>query len=365
MQAVLHQGQRRGEHGSRQAPCRGLRVDGASRRIPPKGPNPNSSTPQPPVPKPLAYDTLSSQSQEMSVEPLVDFCLQATREEPGTRPTARECLSLLSIIFEMSTGAQPAPYGPVVASDAAADRHVPVPLAQRRASPAGEAAPGGSSASAGDPSAVAGSAGSLQKIGHLAPMSHHAPSLGSHAAVESVVAVACCSEDVAWEALELSGGDVNRAVDVLVSGRLEELRARRSLATQSRGRNQNHGAGQSSSQEGGRTEPGKVFLPSGIGTGSGTVNFTDGSRYEGQWVNGECNGQGVYTNAKGMYRGQFKSGLMHGTGYHVWRDSGMEYEGEVGRHEISPLSLTCAQKLGDLNPFRSGTWGRCTARAPS
>ena len=302
-------------------------MDGASRQIPQEG-----LSPKPHIPNPLSYGTLSSQSQEMSVEPLVDFCLQATREEPGTRPTARECLSMLSIIYEMSTGAQPAPYGPVVAANVAAERHVPVPLAQRKASPAGggEAAAGGSSTSGGDPSSVAVSAGSLQRIGHLAPMSHHAPLVGSRAAVESVVAVACCGEDVAREALELSGGDVNQAVDVLVSGRLDELRER-ALATQSRGRNHNHGAGQSSSQEGGRTEPGKVYLPSGIGTGSGTVNFTDGSKYEGQWANGECNGKGVYTNAKGMYRGQFKGGLMHGTGYHVWRDSGMEYEGEVGR----------------------------------
>ena len=61
----------------------------------------------------------------------------------------------------------------------------------------------------------------------------------------------------------------------------------------------------------------------------------DGSVYEGQFVNGFFDGQGVMTYANGQqYKGEFKDGLWDGEGVLLYTD-GSKYEGHFEEGQLS------------------------------
>ena len=52
-----------------------------------------------------------------------------------------------------------------------------------------------------------------------------------------------------------------------------------------------------------------------IPNGAGTLIFSDGNKYEGEWKDGEINGRGTYTYYDGnQYIGEFKKWKKHGQG---------------------------------------------------
>lgn len=49
--------------------------------------------------------------------------------------------------------------------------------------------------------------------------------------------------------------------------------------------------------------------------GFGRQYFADNSKYEGEWVDDQCQGQGILIHKNGdTYEGQFHEGKYHGTG---------------------------------------------------
>ena len=62
--------------------------------------------------------------------------------------------------------------------------------------------------------------------------------------------------------------------------------------------------------------------------GHGTHEFDDGTKYVGEWKDGEMHGQGTYTDADGgKYVGEFKDGKQHGQGTQSM-PNGDKYVGE-------------------------------------
>ena len=63
--------------------------------------------------------------------------------------------------------------------------------------------------------------------------------------------------------------------------------------------------------------------------GQGTYNFDDGNKYAGQFTDGKPNGLGTRTYPDGgKYIGQYKEGVKHGQGTDTW-SSGKKYVGEL------------------------------------
>jgi hypothetical protein len=61
--------------------------------------------------------------------------------------------------------------------------------------------------------------------------------------------------------------------------------------------------------------------------GQGTWTATNGSKYEGEFKDGSMNGQGTWTSADGeRYAGEFKDDVFNGQGTWTWAD-GVSYEG--------------------------------------
>ena len=71
---------------------------------------------------------------------------------------------------------------------------------------------------------------------------------------------------------------------------------------------------------GGRTESGDTMNGYGVHVGE------DGARYEGEWTNGERQGQGMHSDGYGKYKGQWHEGKKHGQGV-FFHPSGAKYEG--------------------------------------
>ena len=61
--------------------------------------------------------------------------------------------------------------------------------------------------------------------------------------------------------------------------------------------------------------------------------MSDGSYYNGQFTNGEIDGQGLkfFAHSKGEYTGDFRKGEMHGRGKMTYVD-GSQYEGQWYRN---------------------------------
>lgn len=59
--------------------------------------------------------------------------------------------------------------------------------------------------------------------------------------------------------------------------------------------------------------------------GQGTYVWPNGAKYTGAWVNGIQNGYGIYFYANGdKYTGYFKENLFHGEGKYTWADGSSE-----------------------------------------
>ena len=76
---------------------------------------------------------------------------------------------------------------------------------------------------------------------------------------------------------------------------------------------------------------GDVYCEGTCPHGFGTIIWSNGEQYEGQWEYGEMHGYGVYVyrwpNDAQVYQGEFKHGLLQGRGKMRWSD-GRNYDGE-------------------------------------
>ena len=60
--------------------------------------------------------------------------------------------------------------------------------------------------------------------------------------------------------------------------------------------------------------------------GLGTMKYSDGSEYTGNWVNGVQQGHGTMKYDNGVYEGEWRDGKKNGQGTYAWND-GRKYEG--------------------------------------
>lgn len=60
--------------------------------------------------------------------------------------------------------------------------------------------------------------------------------------------------------------------------------------------------------------------------GKGTMKYSDGSEYTGDWVNGVRQGQGKMKYDNGVYEGEWQNDKKNGRGTYTWND-GKKYEG--------------------------------------
>jgi hypothetical protein len=90
--------------------------------------------------------------------------------------------------------------------------------------------------------------------------------------------------------------------------------------------------------------------------GYGTMQLPCGDVYEGEWLSGARHGEGTLTrgadmpDASATYRGQWRGGLKHGTGVEAWSD-GSRYEGqfqngEAGGHGKLILRSGLVRRVG-------------------
>ena len=70
--------------------------------------------------------------------------------------------------------------------------------------------------------------------------------------------------------------------------------------------------------------------------GKGTYTHVDGSKYEGEFKDGNMHGEGIstYPDGSSRYKGEFKNSLKNGKGSLVYR-SGAKYEGEFKDGELT------------------------------
>jgi hypothetical protein len=186
-----------------------------------------------------------------------------------------------------------------------------------------------------------------------------APEKKRQAAIASVVAVVCCSEEDAGAMLDYCGWDVTHAVERFLAGHpapapRRAAQAQAAAASRAntltphppatspplasgggRGADGSSRAGGGGGGQGGGvagtagSDVGLVRLPEGTGTGSGRVDFGDGSAFTGSWVDGMVQGHGTFTCRDKRYTGEFLDGRMHGKGLHCWTTPGalLEYDG--------------------------------------
>lgn len=60
--------------------------------------------------------------------------------------------------------------------------------------------------------------------------------------------------------------------------------------------------------------------------GNGTMKYSDGTEYTGDWINGVRQGQGIMKYNNGIYDGEWQNDKKNGRGTYTWND-GKKYEG--------------------------------------
>ncbi len=90
-------------------------------------------------------------------------------------------------------------------------------------------------------------------------------------------------------------------------------------------------------------------------SGKGVLEWSDGSRYEGDVKNGMRNGQGKYTYANGdIYLGGWKDDMMHGKGIYRFKNGDM-YEGDYMNGERTGQGIfTYADTMKYVGQFKKG-----------
>lgn len=70
--------------------------------------------------------------------------------------------------------------------------------------------------------------------------------------------------------------------------------------------------------------------------GEGLLHYPDGSTYEGHWNGGDKSGVGTYTYANGdTYEGEWKDNQKHGKGIYTYKSSGTQFKGNT-HHRCIP-----------------------------
>ena len=75
--------------------------------------------------------------------------------------------------------------------------------------------------------------------------------------------------------------------------------------------------------------------------GKGTYSFNNGDTYEGDFVNGMMEGEGIYTYSKtnSKYEGSFQNGKRHGKGIYYYANGNI-FDGEFENGEMKYGTFT-------------------------
>ena len=90
---------------------------------------------------------------------------------------------------------------------------------------------------------------------------------------------------------------------------------------------------------------------SDLGGHTSTVNYANGDKYEGDFVNGHKEGEGVYTFESGdVYEGAFEAGSFHGKGKYTTQ-FGDVYEGYITHGRITGFGKITFESRDDVTEY--------------
>ena len=96
--------------------------------------------------------------------------------------------------------------------------------------------------------------------------------------------------------------------------------------------------------------------------GQGTLTWTDGTKYEGEFKDDSRNGQGTFTHKKYKYVGEFKDDLLNGQGTITW-PNGDKYVGEYkddNFHGQGTLTYESGKYVGEWKDDKKSGQGTMT-----
>lgn len=96
----------------------------------------------------------------------------------------------------------------------------------------------------------------------------------------------------------------------------------------------------------------------GLPHGAGAYTFTDGSKYEGQFLRGAITGQGKYTGSDGEVKeGEFLDGELHGRGRHITMQ-GAKTEGNFVQGRLTGFGSFVDPRRNSTTDKYTGEWLR-------